>query len=56
LRLTYVYGIGKHTAKDILREAKVDENTPAGKLTEDRAESRRLSSAVTLSADSFAGR
>ena len=35
IALTYVYGIGRHTAKDILREAKVDENTPAGKLTED---------------------
>jgi len=35
IALTYVYGIGRHTAKDILREAKVDENTQAGKLTED---------------------
>jgi small subunit ribosomal protein S13 len=35
IALTYVYGIGRHTSKDILREAKVDENTPAGKLTED---------------------
>ena len=33
--LTYVYGIGRHNARDILREAKVDENTPSGKLTED---------------------
>ena len=33
--LTYVYGIGRHNAKDILREAKVDDNTQAGKLTED---------------------
>ncbi len=33
--LTYVYGVGKHTAEQILKEAKVDEDTKAGKLTED---------------------
>jgi len=33
--LTYVYGIGRHNALDILKEAKVDKDTKAGKLTED---------------------
>jgi small subunit ribosomal protein S13 len=33
--LTYVYGVGRHNAVDILNEAKVDVNTKAGKLTED---------------------
>jgi small subunit ribosomal protein S13 len=33
--LTYVYGVGRHNALDILSEAKVDKNAKAGKLTED---------------------
>ena len=33
--LTYVYGVGRHNAIDILDEAKVDKNTKASKLTED---------------------
>jgi small subunit ribosomal protein S13 len=35
IALTYVYGIGRHTSEEILKEAKVDKNTKAGKLTED---------------------
>ena len=35
IALTYVYGIGRHTAHEILGEAKIDENTKSGKLTED---------------------
>jgi len=33
--LTYVYGIGRHTAEQILQEAKIDKSVKAGKLTED---------------------
>lgn len=33
--LTYVYGIGRLTAEQILKEAKIDTNTKAGKLSED---------------------
>jgi len=33
--LTYIYGIGKHTAADILKEAKIDNRVRAGKLGED---------------------
>ena len=35
IALTYVYGIGRHASEEILKEAKVDPNTKAGKLTED---------------------
>jgi small subunit ribosomal protein S13 len=35
IALTYIYGIGKHTSKQILKEAKIDKNVKAGKLTED---------------------
>ena len=35
IALTYVYGIGRHTSEEILREAKVDRNAKAGTLTED---------------------
>ena len=35
IALTYVYGIGRHTAEAILREAKIDVDAKAGKLTED---------------------
>ncbi len=33
--LTYVYGIGQSTAKEILAEAKIDPNTSVKDLTED---------------------
>jgi small subunit ribosomal protein S13 len=33
--LTYVYGIGRHTAEEILKEAEIDKDTKAGKLSED---------------------
>jgi len=33
--LTYIYGIGKYTSVQILKEAKIEEGTKAGKLTED---------------------
>lgn len=35
IALTYVYGIGRHASEEILREAKIDKSTKAGKLTED---------------------
>ncbi|MBM7573067.1 30S ribosomal protein S13 [Aquibacillus albus] len=35
ISLTYVYGIGKSTAKEILKEAGVSENTRVRDLTED---------------------
>jgi small subunit ribosomal protein S13 len=35
IALTYIYGIGKHTSKQILKEAKIDKNAKASKLTED---------------------
>jgi len=35
ISLTYIYGIGKHTSKQILKEAKIDKDAKAGKLTED---------------------
>ena len=35
IALTYIYGIGKHTSEEILKEAKIDKSTKAGKLTED---------------------
>ena len=35
IALTYIYGVGRHTADEILKEAKIDANTKAGKLTED---------------------
>ena len=33
--LTYVYGVGRKTSKDILKEAGIEENIRAGKLSED---------------------
>jgi small subunit ribosomal protein S13 len=33
--MPYIYGIGRHTSEEILKEAKVDKDTRAGKLTED---------------------
>jgi len=35
IAMTYIYGIGRHTSEQILKEAKIDKNTKAGKLTED---------------------
>lgn len=35
ISLTYIYGIGKYTSEQILKEAKIGESTKAGKLTED---------------------
>jgi small subunit ribosomal protein S13 len=35
IALTYVYGIGRHTSEEILKEARVDKNAKAGRLTED---------------------
>ena len=35
IALTYIHGIGQHTSKQILKEAKIEETTKAGKLTED---------------------
>ncbi len=35
ISLTYVYGIGRHTAEQILKEAKIEKGVKANKLTED---------------------
>ena len=35
IALTYVYGIGKHSSLEILKEAKVEPSKKANKLTED---------------------
>lgn len=35
LSLTYIFGIGKYISEQILKEAKIDGNVKAGKLTED---------------------
>jgi small subunit ribosomal protein S13 len=35
IAMTYIYGIGRHTSEQILKEAKIDKNAKAGKLTED---------------------
>lgn len=35
IALTYVYGIGRYTSEMILKEAKIEKSTKAGKLTED---------------------
>jgi small subunit ribosomal protein S13 len=35
IALTYVYGLGRHSSEEILKEAKIEKNTKAGKLTED---------------------
>ncbi len=39
ISLTYIVGIGKHTAAQILKEAGIDKNTNAGKLSEDELSS-----------------
>jgi len=35
ISLTYIYGIGKYTSEQILKEARIDKSVKAGKLTED---------------------
>jgi small subunit ribosomal protein S13 len=35
IALTYIYGIGKYTSQQVLKEAKVDKSVRANKLTED---------------------
>jgi len=35
ISLTYIVGVGKHTSEQILKEARIEESTKAGKLTED---------------------
>lgn len=35
IALTYIYGIGQYTSEQILKEAKIDKETKANKLTED---------------------
>jgi small subunit ribosomal protein S13 len=35
IALTYVYGIGRYTSEQVLKEAKVDKSVKANKLTED---------------------
>ncbi|MHC4498065.1 MAG: 30S ribosomal protein S13 [Planctomycetota bacterium] len=35
ISLTYIYGIGKYTSEQILKEARIDTSTKAGRLTED---------------------
>ena len=35
ISLTYIQGIGKYTSAQILKEAKIEEGTKAGKLSED---------------------
>ena len=35
IALTYIHGIGKYTSAHVLKEAKVEKTTKAGKLTED---------------------
>lgn len=51
--LTYVYGIGKTKAQEILKEAKIDENVRVKDLSEDQlAEIRSyIDSAITVEGD-----
>jgi small subunit ribosomal protein S13 len=35
ISLTYIYGIGKYTAEQILKEARIEKTAKAGRLTED---------------------
>ncbi len=35
IALTYIYGIGRYTSKQILKEAKIDNSVKAGTLSED---------------------
>ena len=36
IALTYVYGVGKYSSEQILKEAKIEKTIKAGKLTEDQ--------------------
>ncbi|MBN2269394.1 MAG: 30S ribosomal protein S13 [Sedimentisphaerales bacterium] len=35
ISLTYIVGVGKYTSEQILKEARIDKSTKAGKLSED---------------------
>lgn len=35
ISLTYIVGVGKHTSEQILKEARIEKDVKAGKLTED---------------------
>ena len=35
ISLTYIYGVGKYTSEQILKEARIEKTAKAGKLTED---------------------
>ncbi|MBC8218207.1 MAG: 30S ribosomal protein S13, partial [Planctomycetes bacterium] len=35
ISLTYIVGVGKYTSEQILKEARIDKGTKAGKLSED---------------------
>ena len=35
ISLTYIHGVGRYTSEQILKEANIERNTKAGKLTED---------------------
>ncbi|MHC4740335.1 MAG: 30S ribosomal protein S13 [Planctomycetota bacterium] len=35
ISLTYIVGVGKHTSEQILKEARIEKDVRAGKLTED---------------------
>lgn len=35
ISLTYIAGIGRYTAEQVLKEARIEKNTKAGKLSED---------------------
>ena len=35
ISLTYIFGIGKHTSEQILKEARIDKSVKGNKLTED---------------------
>jgi small subunit ribosomal protein S13 len=35
ISLTYIYGVGKYTSEQILKEARIEKSAKAGKLTED---------------------
>lgn len=52
ISLTYIYGIGKTTAKEILKESKIDENKRVKDLSEDElAAIRKAASKYTIEGD-----
>lgn len=52
ISLTYIYGVGKTTAKQILKEANVSEDTRVRDLTEDElGRIRRAVESVTIEGD-----